>query len=373
MRKADSKKGFVFKQYQAPFQTPFDKLFEIFTELLTHTSGDFDEAVEWLRELDREFKLTTPEYTVDDFIAELKEKGYIQERLDFKGQGGVDITSKMEKALRQNALVQIFGNMHKGKSGNHKTKHQGQSEQDAGDFRSYQYGDSLEKISVTESLKNAQVNHGIGDFSLSEADLVVEDTQFKSQMSTVLMIDISHSMILYGEDRITPAKKVAMALSELILTRYPKDSLDVIVFGNDAWPIEIKDLPYLQVGPFHTNTVAGLQLAMDILRRKRHANKQIFMITDGKPSCLRMSDGTYYKNPMGLDPFITSKCYSMAAQARKVNIPITTFMITSDPYLQEFVDKFTASNLGKAYYTGLGNLGEMIFEDYQDNRKKRIR
>src|SRR5690606_1296896 len=293
--KDKKRNGFVFTSYEEPDQTPFEKLFEIFKELITHTSGDFDEAIDWLRELDKEFKLTTPEYTIDDFIEDLKNKGYIVERLGLGSEGSVDITSKMEKALRQNALDQIFGKMRKGKSGNHKTNYQGRSDENTGDFRDYQYGDSLEKISVTESLKNAQINHGIGDFSLSENDLVVEDTQFKSQMSTVLMIDISHSMILYGEDRITPAKKVAMALSELILTRYPKDSLDVIVFGNDAWPIAIKDLPYLQVGPFHTNTVAGLQLAMDILRRKRHANKQIFMITDGKPSCLNMPDGSYYK------------------------------------------------------------------------------
>src|SRR5690606_5472500 len=373
MKNAKRNNGFVFKSYEEPCQPPFDKLFDIFKELITYTSGDFDEAIDWLRQLDKEFKLTTPEYTIDDFVADLKNKGYIVERLRFDGEGGMGITSKMEKELRKNALEQIFGKMRKGKSGNHKTSHQGRSDENTGDFRDYQYGDSLEKISVTESLKNAQINHGIGDFSLSENDLVVEDTQFKSQMSTVLMIDISHSMILYGEDRITPAKKVAMALSELILTRYPKDSLDVIVFGNDAWPIAIKDRPYLQVGPFHTNTVAGVQLAMDILRRKRHANKQIFMITDGKPSCLNMPDGTYYKNPMGLDPFITSKCYSVAAQARKLGIPITTFMITADPYLQEFVDEFTASNRGKAYYTGLGDLGEMIFEDYEENRKKRIR
>src|SRR5690606_11562541 len=268
MKKAERTKGFVFKQYKKPFQTPFDKLFEIFKELITHTSGDFDETIDWLRQLDQEFKLTTPAYSIDDFVEDLKKKGYIVERVGLGNERGVDLTSKLEKALRQNALDQIFGKMRKGKSGNHKTSNQGRSDESIGDFRSYQYGDSLEKISVTESLKNAQVNHGISDFSLSENDLVVEDTQFKAQMSTVLMIDISHSMILYGEDRITPAKKVAMALSELILTRYPKDSLDVIVFGNDAWPIAIKDLPYLQVGPFHTNTVAGVQLALDILRRK---------------------------------------------------------------------------------------------------------
>ena len=373
MSNTDRMKGLVFKQFKEPFQTPFDKLFEVFKELITYTSGDFDEAIDWLKQIDKEYKLTTPEYTIEDFIEDLKNKGYIQQRLNFNGDGKLEMSSKLEKALRKNALDQIFGKMRKGSLGNHSTRYAGQSDENTGDFRNYQYGDNLDKISVTESLKNAQINHGLGDFTLAEHDLVVEDTQFKSQMSTVLMIDLSHSMILYGEDRITPAKKVAMALSELILTRYPKDSLDVIVFGNDAWPISIKDLPYLQVGPFHTNTVAGVELALDILRRKRHANKQIFMITDGKPSCLKMKDGSYYKNPMGLDPLITSKCYSVAAQAKKLGIPITTFMITSDPYLQEFVDQFTAANSGKAYYTGLGDLGEMIFSDYENNRKKRIR
>ncbi len=134
------------------------------------------------------------------------------------------------------------------------------------------------------------------------------------------MIDISHSMILYGEDRITPAKKVAMALSELITTKYPKDTLDIVVFGNDAWPVEIKDLPYLQVGPYHTNTVAGLELAMDILRRRRNANKQIFMITDGKPTCLKVGK-RYYKNSFGLDRKITSRCLNLAAQCKKAEDP----------------------------------------------------
>jgi uncharacterized protein with von Willebrand factor type A (vWA) domain len=226
---------------------------------------------------------------------------------------------------------------------------------------------------MTESLKNAQINNGIGEFDITESDLVVEETAHKAQMSTVLMIDISHSMILYGEDRITPAKKVAMALAELITTRYPKDTLDILVFGNDAWRIEIKDLPYLKVGPYHTNTVAGLQLAMDLLRRKRNTNKQIFMITDGKPSCLRLPDGDYYKNSNGLDPYIMNKCYAMAQQARRLHIPITTFMITDDSYLMQFVREFTQANRGKAFYTGLSGLGEMIFEDYENNRKKRIK
>ena len=371
--KNDIKKGFYFKQYQAPFQTPFDKLFGIFKELITHTSGDFDEAIDWLRELDKEYKLTDEHYTIDDFIEDLKKKGYIRDELKEDGTSGIGITAKTERAIRQQALDNIFGNLKRSGSGNHKTKHSGNGDEHTGEFREYHFGDGLERISLTESLRNAQINNGVADFMLTENDLVVEETQFKSQMSTVLMIDISHSMILYGEDRITPAKKVAMALAELITTRYPKDTLDILVFGNDAWTIAIRDLPYLKVGPYHTNTVAGLQLAMDILRRKRNTNKQIFMITDGKPSCVREKDGSYYMNSNGLDEYIVDKCYNQAQQARKLHIPITTFMIANDPYLQKFVNKFTESNQGKAFYTGLKGLGEMIFEDYETNRKKRIK
>ncbi|NER11959.1 hypothetical protein GWK08_00770 [Leptobacterium flavescens] len=371
--KYGKRKGFLFKNYKAPYQSPFDKLFDIFRELITHTSGDLDEALDWLRELDKEYKLTDEDYTIDDFIEDLKKKGYIREEIEPDGNGGMVITAKTERSIRQRALEQIFGNLKKGSSGNHKSKYQGRGDEHTGEFREYRYGDSLERISMTESLRNAQINHGMDDFNLTEDDLVVEETQFKAQMSTVLMIDISHSMILYGEDRITPAKKVAMALAELITTRYPKDTLDILVFGNDAWPIKVKDLPYLRVGPYHTNTVAGLQLAMDILRRKRNTNKQIFMITDGKPSCLRLNDGTYYKNSVGLDSYIVDKCYTMAQQARKLHIPITTFMIAQDSYLQQFVRHFTEANQGKAFYTGIKGLGEMIFEDYEQNRKKRIR
>ena len=324
-------KGFYFKTYEAPNLSPFDRLFEIFKELITHTSGDFDEAIDWLRQLDVEYKLTDENYTIDDFIEDLKKKGYIREELKDDGTSGIGITAKTERAIRQQALDQIFGNLKRSGTGNHKTKYSGNGDEQTGEFREYHFGDALESISLTESLKNAQINNGPDEFRLTENDLVVEEAKFKAQMSTVLMIDISHSMILYGEDRITPAKKVAMALAELITTRYPKDTIDILVFGNDAWSIQIKDLPYLKVGPYHTNTVAGLQLAMDMLRRKRNTNKQIFMITDGKPSCVREKDGTYYMNSNGLDSYIVEQCYNQAAQARKLHIPITTFMIANDP------------------------------------------
>lgn len=365
-------KGFKFKPYKAEEESPFEKLFSIFKEIIVHTSGDFDEAISWLKELDKEYKLTTPEYTIEDFIEDLKKKGYLREEIKPDGKGGIGLTEKMERAIRQAALEQIFGNLKRTGAGNHRTNYTGRGDEHTGEFREFRFGDGLERISMTESLKNAQVSHGIDSFKMNEKDVVVEDTFHNSQMSTVLMIDVSHSMILYGEDRITPAKKVAMAMAQLIKTRYPKDTLDIIAFGDDAWPIEIKDLPYLQVGPYHTNTVAGLQLAMDILRRKRNTNKQIFMITDGKPSCLREKDG-YYFNSVGLDPKIVDKCYEEAQRARKLHIPITTFMIARDPYLQSFVQEFTAANQGKAFYTGLKGLGQMIFEDYKQNRRKNIK
>ena len=366
--------GIRFTKHNPKVQTPFERLFEIFKELITHTSGDFDEAIDWLRELDKEYHLTTEDYTIEDFIEDLKNKSFIEPKTGNGGKGdGFALTPKTEKLLREHALNQIFGQLKKTGSGNHKTSKTGQGQDHTGEFKAYQFGDGLEKIAVTESIKNAQIRAMGNDFSLQNEDLVIEDSFYKTQMSTVLMIDISHSMILYGEDRITPAKKVAMALAELITTRYPKDTLDILVFGNDARPIAVKDIPYLEVGPYHTNTVAGLELAMDMLRRKRNTNKQIFIITDGKPSCLRLKDGRYYKNSNGLDPYITNKCYAMAKQARRLHIPITTFMIAQDPYLMEFIKKFTEANKGKAFFTGLENLGEMIFEDYETNRKKRIK
>ena len=377
-RQINFNKGFTFTKHTPEEISHFDRVFDVFKDLLTHTSGDIEEAFEWLEMLDKEYDIFTDEYSLQDFEDDLKKRAYIKEEIDEKdgntgtGKGKNILTAKLEAALREFALDQIFGKLKKSGIGNHNTKKVGVGDERDGENRSFQYGDDLSTVNMTESLKNAQINNGISDLRLTEDDLIVEETKHKAQMSTVLMIDISHSMILYGEDRITPAKKVAMALVELINRKYPKDSIDIIVFGNEAWPIKIKDLPYLKVGPYHTNTVAGLELAMDILRRKRNTNKQIFMITDGKPSCIQLPTGEFYMNSNGLDEMIVGLCLNKAAQARKLKIPITTFMIAQDPYLRKFVEAFTAQNRGKAFLTGLSGLGEMIFEDYEKNRIKRI-
>jgi uncharacterized protein with von Willebrand factor type A (vWA) domain len=362
--------GYNFSKYinNQDNDAPFDRLLKIFKEMLTYTNGDVSEALAWLNEVDKEHKLTNNDYGVGDFIEDLKKNGYIKEEGD---KGEIIMTAKMEIGIRQQALEQVFGKLKKTPRGNHKTNFSGHGDEATGDLRDFRFGDRHENISMTESIKNAQINHGIEDFKLTENDLEVIETEHKSQVSTVLMIDISHSMILYGEDRITPAKKVAMALSELIMTRYPKDTLDVIVFGNDAWQIQIKDLPYLQVGPYYTNTVAGLELAMDILRRKKNNNKQIFMITDGKPTCLKEGN-KYYQNSFGLDRKVVNRCINLASQCKKLKIPITTFMIASDPYLQKFVEEFTEMNNGKAYFASLDNLGSFIFNDFESGKRKTV-
>lgn len=363
--------GFRFTDYEPPInkeQSTFENLMDIFSQLLTMTGGDVSEALHWLTNLDKKYGITNDQYGIGDFIDDLKEKGYISEN---PVDGSMSPNAKMDKAIRQSALEEIFGKLKKGNRGDHRTPDGGSGEEPSSDLRKYQFGDTLDQISMIDSIRNAQVNHGL-DFTLTEDDLEVTEKEYKTQTSTVLMIDISHSMILYGEDRITPAKKVAMALSELILRKYKKDTLDIIVFGNDAWQIQIKDLPYLQVGPYHTNTVAGLELAMDLLRRRKNTNKQIFMITDGKPTCIK--EGIrYYKNSFGLDNKILNKTLNLAAQCRRLKIPVTTFMIASDPYLKQFVQDFTAANNGNAYYSSLQGLGNLVFEDYRRNKRKNIR
>ena len=345
----------------------FDDLFKIYKQLLLITSGDFNKTISLMTELDRKYNITAEDYGMGNFVDDLEKKGFIKknERSD-----EIEITKKSDLELRHSALDEIFGKIKKDKLGSHITNTSGSSLDFDSSTKPYEYGDNIENIAYNESLKNAQKNYGIDNFKLTENDLETFESDHTSQTSTVLLIDISHSMILYGEDRITPAKKVAMALSELIMRKYKKDTLDVVVFGNDAWEVKIKDIPYLKVGPYHTNTIAGLELSMDILRRRKNNNKQIFMITDGKPTCMKVGI-KYYKNAFGLDPKILNKTYNLAANCKKNNIRINTFMIASDPYLMEFVERFTEINDGSAYFADLNNLGSMIFKDYSKNKIKK--
>jgi uncharacterized protein with von Willebrand factor type A (vWA) domain len=345
----------------------FDSLLKLFRELLLHTSGDVNEALAWLTDIDKTYGITTNQYSIGDFIEDLRKRGFIR---DNEQTGIPEISPLAEQEIRRGAFDDLFGKSFKGNKGQHQTPFSGKGDEQGSDIRSYRFGDPPETWMMSESIMNAQIRQGADTWSLTQDDLEVRETEAQVQTSTVIMIDISHSMILYGEDRITPSKKVALALYEWVKRKYPKDTIDVLVFGDDAWQIEWKELPYLQVGPYHTNTVAGLELAMDILRRRRNRNKQIFMITDGKPSCLK-ENGEYYKNSFGLDRRIVNACLNAAGAARRAGISITTFMIASDPYLQEFVREFSEANRGKAFFSGLDALGAFMVEDFEKNRKRK--
>ncbi|MDP6053790.1 MAG: hypothetical protein QF879_15715, partial [Candidatus Latescibacteria bacterium] len=336
------------------FEDKIDRLISLFSQILIHTNGDVDEALKWMQYIDQRQGLFDKRIGYEEFIKELEKQGNIKrEETSFK------LTHKGGRRIREDSLKHIFNNLEKGLSGGHETPFEGEGVERLSETRPYRFGDQASNIDFTSTISNSIRRSGY-DFSLHEDDFEVYEVEHTTSCATVMLLDISHSMILYGEDRISPAKRVAMALAELIIRKYPKDELHLVLFGDDAQKVQIEDLPYMTVGPYHTNTKAGLLMARNILRRTRNANKQVFMITDGKPSCLRMSDGQYYKNSNGLDPYITNKCYAMAQQARRLHIPITTFMIAEDPYLMRFVREFTQANRGKAFYTGLKGLGEMI-------------
>lgn len=367
---------FKYQQWDERFankqkKAPFDALWDTFQELLTIAGGEVSQAIKWLSELDKEYNITEPfdDYDVDDFVDELKERGYLNQEND---SAGLKMSAKAERSLRKKALEDIFDNLKKGTAGTHQTDHTGKGLERQPETRQWQPGDDIANIDSTGTMMNMLKHSSINQMDLREDDIRIHDTDHYTSVATVLLIDLSHSMILYGEDRITPAKKVGMALSELILQNYAKDSLDVIAFGNEAWKIDIEDLPYLKVGPYHTNTQQALQLARHTLHRRKYANKQIFMITDGKPSCI-IEDGEIYKNSFGLDRKIVNKVLDEGVKCRRDDIDITTFMIARDPYLQNFVRELSEANKGRAYFASLDNLGEYIFEDYIRNRKRRVK
>lgn len=346
-------------------ESRLENLLSVFSQLLVRTNGDVQEALDWLEQLGEEYDLFDDKFSFGKFIEELKNKGYIAEK-----EGEKTVTSKGSQRIRSDSMKKIFSGLKPDAAGFHETNKTGKGIEKTGDLRKYEFGDQVTNIDLTSTIKNAFLKSGHDDLRLEESDIDVHETEHLTSCATVLMIDISHSMVLYGEDRITPAKEVALGLAEMILTRFPKDRLNIVAFGDDAREITVRDLPFLSVGPFHTNTKAGLRLARQILRKKGHVNKQIFMITDGKPSALFTDDGRIYKNSFGLDPRIVNKTLDEAVACRKDKIKITTFMIADDYYLVNFIEEFTKANNGKAYYSTLDDLGQSIFVDYIRNRRR---
>lgn len=353
------------EQLQARLKSLSD-LMAIFNYLLLRLSGDVEETLKLMERLQQQGILDA-KYDLDEFRRNLQKSDIVR-----KTKEGLKLAARGEKSLRQTAFESVFSKLRSGSKGDHRLPLEGgTSEEPLPERRPYEFGDNPRYIDFGSSFFNAIRRTSDLSLNVSEQDLEVFESERAASCATVLMIDISHSMILYGEDRITPAKQVAMAFTELILTKYPKDSLSIVTFGDNAQEIQIKDLPYLSVGPFHTNTQAGLRLARQILLTKKHTNKQIFMVTDGKPSMITRSNGQQYKNPNGLDPRIVNRTLDEAVICRKKKIPITTFMVTDDPYLQQFVEQLTQLNRGRAYFSSVDNLGNYVLWDFVANKRKR--
>jgi uncharacterized protein with von Willebrand factor type A (vWA) domain len=341
-------------------------LMSIYQYLLMRLNGDVEETLELMKRLQAEGILDA-KYDLEEFKKALEKNDLVRQ-----SKTGFRLSAKGERSLRKDAFDQIFNKMRASGKGNHALPYEGGSSEEAlPEKRKYRFGDNLRHIDYTSSLFNSISRSGDLGMNLAEQDLEVFDSEKTTSCATVLMIDISHSMILYGEDRITPAKQVAMAFTELILTKYPRDHLSIVTFGDNAREIRIEDLPYLSAGPYHTNTQAGLRMARRILLTKKHVNKQIFMVTDGKPSMITRPNGQLYKNPVGLDPRIVNRTLDEAVICRKKKIPITTFMVTDDPYLQKFVARLTELNRGRAYFSSVDNLGDYVLWDFVVNRKKK--
>jgi uncharacterized protein with von Willebrand factor type A (vWA) domain len=325
---------------------------KLFNQILIATDGDVEEALRQMERLGSQYGFYDERISADDFRDRLREDGVITE----DGEGRFQLTRRGERGIRRDALDRIFGRMAAGGPGEHRTGTAGAGGENLSETREWRFGDPPFDMAVNPTLENALRRSGLDDFTLTEDDLTVHEKEHLTGCATVLLLDISHSMILYGEDRITPAKEVALALLELIRTRYPKDALHVAVFGDDATEVPSHRLPYLTVGPYHTNTKAALQLAQRILATCRQPNKQIFMVTDGKPSAIH-EEGRLYKNSWGLDTKIVNKTLDEATLCRRKGILITTFMVASDTHLINFVQRLTEINRGRAYYTGLDDLG----------------
>ncbi|HYG75935.1 MAG TPA: VWA domain-containing protein [Planctomycetota bacterium] len=349
-----------------------DDLMKLFRALLMKSAGDVEQALEWLDTIARKHDIWNEQLDFESFKDLLKQEGQISE-----ARGGeFSLTPKGAKSLRVDALNEIFNGLKKGSPGDHRSNATGQGHERQPEVRPYEFGDELWSISPTDTLNNAvrrSLADGGNDISIIEDDLAVHETDMNTSCATALCVDCSNSMVLYGEDRMTPARQVALGLVELIKTRYPKDRLHVIAFGDDAFEIPLDKVPFLNWGRWHTNTKAALELSRKLLLRSRSANKQIFLITDGKPTVLDEGGRRYKNSGYWLDPRIVNRTLEEGAIARRKGIPITTFMVTDDPPLVEFVEELTKTNRGRAYYTALGKLGQFLLVDYIRNRKRSVR
>ncbi|MGW8265709.1 MAG: vWA domain-containing protein [Longimicrobiales bacterium] len=299
-------------------------------------------------------------------------KGTIEEPRDAAQKVHFDLTQKGMDFLGYRTLRHLLGALGKADFGAHDTAELATGVASDAASRPYEFGDTM-NLDIPGTLKNALEREGLKvPLNLDYSDLLVHQTEYRSSCATVLMLDVSHSMVLYGEDRFTPAKRVALALSHLIRTNYPGDSLKVVTFGDRAQELPLSQLAKAQVGPHHTNTAEGFELARKILRAQKKDMQQIIMITDGKPSAMTLPNGELYLNSGGLDQYILQRTFREVAACRKSGILINTFMLARDPLLVQFVQKVSEIAHGKAYFTSTLTLGQYIMMDFLKGKRRKI-
>ena len=337
-----------------------------------------EERAQKIREMLEKMEPEELDKLLTQLAQKLIEEGYIKVP-EGSGGGGVgdgemdmqvETTDKSVDFLGFKTLKDLLGSLGRSSFGAHDTRDLSTGIEASGSTKSYEFGDTM-NLDITETLSTALKRQGLdGPLELEYSDLQIHQSEYQSSCATVLMLDCSHSMILYGEDRFTPAKKVALALAQLIRTQYPGDSLRLVLFHDTAEEIRLGELARLQVGPYYTNTRDGLILAQRILNQEKKDMKQIIMITDGKPSALTLDDGRVYKNAFGLDPLVISRTMEEVSRCKRQGIMINTFMLATDPALVNFVRQVTMLCKGKAYFTSTMTLGEYLLVDYM-NRKTR--
>jgi Ca-activated chloride channel homolog len=327
------------------------------------------------------FDQTRLNQEISKMIQRLRDEGYIrvddpQPGQTAQGEGGTgesgqarfELTQKSIDFLGYKTLRDLLGGLGKSSAGRHDTREYASGVEMTGDLKDYEFGDTM-NMDIASTLKNTVVK---GLENIQESDIVIRQAEYQSSAATVVMLDCSHSMILYGEDRFTPAKQVALALAHMIRHQYAGDTIKFVLFHDSAEQVPLERLAQVQVGPYHTNTAGGLRLAQQILKRENKDMKQIVMITDGKPSALTLPDGRIYKNAWGLDPFVLGETIREVAQCRRQGIQINTFMLARDPDLIAFVKKVSEMTHGKAYFTTPYNIGQYVLMDFVNKRVKTV-
>ena len=358
--------GFVYRGRDLKLEQKvqeMEQLLRLFHFLLLKTHGDAEDAFAWMEDLKQQGYIDAD---LDAFREFLKKHGTVKAEA-----GPLELTSQGNRELRRRSLANVFDGLKKGQlSGQHQQQRAGvESHDELPELKDWEFGDDLRHVDFGQSLLQQVRRSGHLDGHLDEQDLLVHDTQKSVGCATVLLLDVSHSMILYGEDRFTPAKQVALALMELITTRYRDDALDVVLFGDHARSVPLRDLAFASVGPFHTNTKAGLQMARKILENRHQGEKRILMITDGKPTVIEDPHQGIYRNTFGLDPKIVNRTLDEAVICRRHGIHISTFMVARDAWLESFVEKLTELNQGQAYFSSADRVGGIVLQDFVKRRR----